>query len=148
MPRKIPIEQKGFSPFLDMVGVTFNTVADGYSQAVLQITEPLLNSTRVVHGGVTFTLTDCGMGAALFSILDENERVRTVETQIVYFRAVSSGTLVCDTRVINRSKRIAVLESEVKHKGKLVSKAIGTFSIIKGRQEWKSLIEGEVVEDR
>ena len=135
MTKLFPIAQKGFSPFLDMVGVTFNTVENGYSQAVLQITDTLLNSTRVVHGGATFTLADCGMGAALFSILDGNERVRTVETQIVYFKAIGSGTLVCDTKVINRSKRIAVLESEVKHKGKLVAKAIGTFSIIKGKQE-------------
>jgi acyl-CoA thioesterase len=143
MPRQFPIAQKGFSPFLDMVGVTFNTIENGYSQATLQITDTLLNSTRIVHGGATFTLADCGMGAALFSILDENERVRTVETQIVYFKGVGAGTLVCDTKVINRSRTIAILESEIKHNGELVAKAIGTFSIVKGRQEWKSFTEGE-----
>ena len=70
-----------------------------------------------------------GMGAAVYSILDENELCATVEIKISYVSAVKSGHLVCDTRVIDRSRRIATMESEVSRDGELVAKALGTFYI-------------------
>ncbi len=133
MPNESPIVARGFSPFLDLVGVTFEKVEGGTARAAVEVTDKLLNSTRVVHGGATFTLADCGMGGALHSHLGEGERVRTVETQIVYFRAASTGKLICDATVVHRSKRIAVVECEVKQRGRLVAKAIGTFSVLRAR---------------
>jgi len=135
MPKFFPLQPKGFSPFLELVGVTYTAIENGYSEAVLEVTEKLLNSQRIVHGGATFTLADCGMGAALYSCLQRNERVRTIETKIVYFKAVKSGTLTCDTQVVHRSKSIAALESEIKQRGKLVAKAIATFSIYKEKRD-------------
>lgn len=135
MPKFSPLVPKGFSPFLDLVGVTYTAIENGYSKALLEVTEKLLNSQRIVHGGVTFTLADCGMGAAIYSCLEGDERVRTIETKIVYIKAVKSGTLTCDTHVVHRSKSIATLESEIKQRGKLVAKAIGTFSIYKGKRD-------------
>jgi len=75
------------------------------------------------------------MGAAIYSCLEGDEKVRTIETKIVYLKAVKSGTLTCDTHVVHRSKSIAALESEIKQRGKLVAKAIGTFSIYKGKRD-------------
>jgi uncharacterized protein (TIGR00369 family) len=122
---------KGFSPFLELVGVVFEKVEDGTTRCMLEVTEKLLNSQRLVHGGVTYTLADCGMGGAAIGSLIEGETVRTVETQIVYFRAAGMGKLVCDARVVHRSKRIAVVECEIKQRGQPVAKAIGTFSVQK-----------------
>jgi len=48
---------------------------------------------------------------------------------------VDSGTLTCDTKVISKSKRIATLESEIKHEGHLVAKALGTWSIYKEKMD-------------
>ncbi len=122
---------KGFSPFLELVGVAFEKVEDETTRSVLEVTEKLLNSQRLAHGGVTYTLADCGMGGAAIGSLSEGETVRTVETQIVYFRAAGMGKLICDARVIHRGKRIAVVECEIKQRGQLVAKAIGTFSVQK-----------------
>lgn len=73
------------------------------------------------------------MGTALYASINTDELCSTIETKIVYFKAVASGALVCDTKVIHKSKRIAVLESEVKHEDQLIAKAIGTWSIYKER---------------
>lgn len=135
MPKDFPLQPEGFSPFLEMVGVTFTTIENGHSRAVLEVKEKLLNSARIVHGGATFTLVDCGMGAALCSLLDEDEMYRTIETKIVYFRSAASGTLTCDTKVIHRSRRLAALESEISQDGQLVAKAIATFSIYRDDSE-------------
>ena len=76
-------------------------------------------------------MADNGMGGALYSYLDDDELCATIEIKIVYFKAVTSGTLTCDTKIVHRSKRIAVLESEIIKDGHLVAKATGTFSIFR-----------------
>jgi len=45
----------------------------------------------------------------------------------------ASGTLVCDTTVINKGRRVAALESEVRNGERLVAKALGTFAIFPQR---------------
>jgi len=60
---------KGFSPFRDLVGVTFTKVEGGYSHCVVEVDKKLLNPAGIVHGGALYTLADSGMGAALFSFV-------------------------------------------------------------------------------
>ena len=134
MPRELPRNMKGFNPFGDYVGLTFTKMQEGYSRCVLEIGENLLNPHRALHGGASFTMADSGMGAALLTSMAADELCSTIETKIVYFKAVSSGTLVCDTRVIHKSKRIAVLESEIKQDDQLIAKAMGTWSIYKEKR--------------
>lgn len=131
MPKKFPIELKGFSPFRDLVGVTFTKVESGFSRCVLEMNEMLSNAFGNLHGGAIFTVADSGMGAALYSSIGEDELCATAETSIVYFKPVTSGTITCNTKVIHRSKRIAILESEIRSGDRLVAKALGTFSIYK-----------------
>jgi len=134
MPKKVPVNIEGFDPFGELVGLTFTKWENGYSQCALKVDSRLLNPHRTVHGGATYTMADSGMGAALFSCIDEDELCSTIETKIVYFKAVKSGKLTCDTKVIHRSKRIAILESEITQGDNLIAKAIGTWSIYKKRE--------------
>ncbi len=130
MPKKPPEND----PFGELIGLTVTRYEDGASQCVLQVEERLLNPHRTLHGGVAYSLADTGMGAALYTRMEEGELCATIETKIVYFKAVISGTLTCDTKVVHRSKRIATLESEISNDGHLVAKALGTWSIFKDKR--------------
>jgi acyl-CoA thioesterase len=134
MPKKVPPKLEGFDPFGALVGLTFTKWEEGHSQCVLEIDGKLLNPHRTLHGGATYTMADSGMGATLYSCIDEDELCATIEIKIVYLKAVSSGTLICDTRLVNRSKRIATLESEIRQGEQLIAKALGTWSIFKERK--------------
>jgi len=134
MPKKVPLKLEGFDPFGALVGLTFTRWEEGYSQCVLEIDGKLLNPHKTLHGGATYTMADSGMGATLYSCIDEDELCATIEIKIVYFKAVNSGTLICDTRLINRSKRIATLESEIRQGEQLIAKALGTWSIFKEKR--------------
>ncbi len=131
MPKKFPLASEQFNPFGELIGLNFSECENGYSRCALEVAEKLLNPHKVLHGGVVYSLADTGMGAALYSDLDDDELCATVEIKIVYFVAVTSGTLTCETKVIHRSKRIAALESEIKNDGRLTAKAMGTFSVSK-----------------
>ncbi len=129
MPKEFPTDSKGFNPFGELIGLEFTAYGDGHSRCELQVKNELFNPHGVLHGGVVYAMADTGMGGALYSILEENELCTTVEIKIAYFSAVKSGKLVCDSEVIERRSRIAIIESEVKNGDELVAKALGTFYI-------------------
>jgi len=131
MPKNFPMNLKGFHPFGDLIGLSFTKFENGYSQCTLDVVDKLLNPHKVVHGGVLYSMADTGMGAALYSNLDKNELCTTIEIKIIYFKAVKSGALICDTKVIHKGKKIATMESEIINDEQIVAKAIGTFSIFK-----------------
>jgi len=135
MPKGYPMGVKGFSPFRDLVGINFTKVEGGYSHCFVEVEKKLLNPAGIVHGGALYTLVDSGMGAALFSFVDEGELFLTIETSVFYFKAVSGGTLTCESRVVHKGKRTAVMEAEIKNGGQLVAKAVGTFSIYRGKRD-------------
>ena len=131
MPKPFPLKTKGFHKFGDLLGFEFSKFEQGYSQCVLQINENHFNPHNVVHGGVLYSMADTGMGAALYSLLEKDELCATIEIKINYFKPVREGPLICDTKVIDKGKTVATLESEVKNDEILVAKAIGTYSIFK-----------------
>ena len=131
MPKKFPLDLKGFNPFGDLIGLKFTGCENGWSRCVLEVDKKLFNPHGVLHGAVIYAMADTGMGAALYTQMMEDELCSTVEVKINYFSAVTSGTLVCDTRVIFKGEKIAALESEVKIGEKLVAKAYGTYYIFK-----------------
>ena len=134
MAREFPLKSKGFNPFGELMGLDFTRSGDGFTRGVLEVDERHLNPHNVVHGGVIYAMADTGMGGAVYSCLDEGELCATVEIKIVYMAPVASGRLTCDTRVVHRGKRIALLESEVKNGERLVAKATGTYSLFKAKE--------------
>ena len=134
MAKKFPAELEGFDPFGDLIGLTLTRCENGFSQCFIEVSEKLLNPHGTLHGGVAYSMADTGMGAALYTRMDERELCATIEIKIVYFKAVTSGKLTCDTKLIHRSKKIAALESEIKLGEQLVAKALGTFSIFEDKR--------------
>ena len=133
MPKKVPQKLEGFNPFGDLIGISFAKAENGYCQCVLEVNDRLMNHQKALHGGVAYSMADTGMGAALYSVMETDELCASIEISMAYFKAVTAGILTCDTKVIHRSKRIATLESEVYNEGTLIAKAIGIFSIFKGK---------------
>lgn len=131
MAREFPLSSCGFNPFGEAIGLEFTSVGDGSSRCMLEASEKLLNPHGVLHGAAMYAMADTGMGGALYSLLDEGELCTTVEISIYYFKPVRSGTLTCDTLVVQRTKRVALLSSDISREGEAVARATGTFYIYK-----------------
>ena len=135
MGKEIPADMSGFNPFGDLIGLQFVKCEGGQSRCTLEVEQRLLNPHGAVHGGVLYSMADTGMGAAMYTIMEKEELCATIEIKIVYFKAVRSGTLVCDTRIISRGRRTAALESEITNDGRLLAKASGTFSVFRAKED-------------
>lgn len=129
MAKDVPHPEGGFNPFGEMLGIVFSEYGEGRSRCELEVRKELVNPHGVLHGGVIYSMADFGMGAAVYSTLADDELCATVEIKISYVSAVKSGHLVCDSRVVDRRRRLATIESEVRNSGDLVAKALGTFYI-------------------
>lgn len=119
--------------FGKLLGMDMYERGDGYSRGRVAVRAELLNPHGTLHGGVMYSLADNGMGAAVYSKLEESESCATIEIKIVYIAPVTAGVLECESRVVNKGRRVAVLESEVRNEGRLVAKALGTFAIFATR---------------
>ena len=79
---------------------------------------------------MVYSLADSAMGAALFAELDAGEMCVTLEIKMQYLAAVTGGALAVEAAVVNRTKRIGVMEAKVfGDADRLVAIATGTFYI-------------------
>lgn len=116
-------------PFGNLLGLRIDSAADGRCRAHLEILGDLLNPHQVVHGGVLFALADTSMGAALYTLMDDQESCATIEMKMNFFKTVREGRLECETTVVRRGQGNAVLESKINIGGELAAIALGTYAI-------------------
>jgi len=90
---------------------------------------------RVVHGGVLAMLADTAGGFASFLAAPAGSRVATIEMKINFLEAVAEGPIEADARVLRIGRTTSVVDCDVTdHKGRLVSKALMTFSVYAPKQ--------------
>lgn len=126
-------EIKKQSPFIRLLGLAIEKLENGYCQSRLDVKDNFLNKHKGVHGGVIYSLADISMGVAVYSTLKEDQEASTIEIKINYLKPVRTKMLVCDAKVVQKGKNIAILESEIRSDGILIGKALGTFSIFKSK---------------
>lgn len=117
------------NPFGELVGFVAEPSPPSESVFRLSVEPKHLNPHNVVHGAVLYAMADTGMGAALYPTLEASDLCATIEIKITYFKALATGEVVCRTRLVNRGKRVAYLESSLFSGEVLVAKASGTYAI-------------------
>ena len=138
MPEKKSTTSKSVNRFCDLIGLQYTEMEKGFCRTELSITDGHLNPYGTLHGGVVYSLADSGMGGALSTLLEDDERCSTIEIKINYLTFMKSGRLICHTKVIHKGKNIAFLESAIKNlEDKLVATATGTFNIFKTTEKKK-----------
>jgi len=116
-------------PFADLIGLRFSHQAAGHSSCHLALTDHHMNPHHVAHGAVLYAMADTGMGSALYPTLAKGEICATIQISMTYFKAVTQGEVRCETKLVNRGKRVANLRSEVFCNDELVASADGNYAI-------------------
>lgn len=123
-------DDPGVGPLAGLLGIRRGLMEDGRCRFDLTVRPDHMNPYGVVHGGVLYTLVDYAMGGALVTRLGPGERCATLEVKIQYLAPVSGGTLSAEASVVERTKRVGVLEARVRaDDDRLVALATGTFFI-------------------
>ena len=120
-------------PFLRLLGVELEAVAEGEVALGLTLGEDHLNSWGVAHGGVVMSLLDVAMARAGLSLpgVDPDSGAVTVEMKTSFFRP-ARGRLRVIGKALHRSTTMTYCEGEVfDGGGQLAAKALGTFKYLR-----------------
>jgi acyl-CoA thioesterase len=105
-------------------GVRLVELRDGYARTRMRLRPEHLNGARVVQGGAIFTLADLAFAAACNS---HGTLALALDVSITFARAASAGTLTAEAREVALSRKVSVVNVEVRDgKGELVAAFRGT----------------------
>jgi len=116
--------------FSDFMGIQALEIGEGHVQLEMTAGPSHWSPAERLHGGILFSLLDTALGRAVVSSLEEGRGSTTIESKINFFRPVMEGRLTADARVLNRGRRTAYAEGEIRDdEGRLVARATGTFML-------------------
>ena len=107
----------------------------GHGHCVMDTGPQHYSPGGAVHGGLLFTVMDNCMGASLVATLKPGEGCATIEMKINYLKAVFGGKIESSTRVLQKGKRIAVLESQLRQGADVVAIATSTYAIFERKPD-------------
>lgn len=122
-------------PFLELLGIQRELVANGKARLSLELQPQLRNLYDGFHGGVIMTLFDVAMASAAVSRNDFKNTVVTIDIS-VSFLAPASGRVVVEAEATGGGRSICFCESRVVDaSGRLIAKALGTFKYLALRDD-------------
>jgi len=121
-------------PFNHLLGIQISRAhADGVTLHC-KVKKELLNSNRVLHGGVSASIADAAVGVAIQHRFAGKRAITTVELKVNYFRPVSEGTLFARARLLRVGATLCVGQVDMTDdKKNLVGVAIVTYIFLDAR---------------
>ncbi len=118
-------------PFPSLLGMEIVSLEVGQAHLFLKCRQELTQGMGYLHGGVISALCDTSVAIALFTTIEEDEKILTIELK-VNFLAPADGDIHSRARIIHKGRRTAVGEVDVMDRaGTLVAKGLLTYYIYK-----------------
>ncbi len=119
------------APYYQLLKISLDQIDEGFARFRMPFRKELTQAYGVVHGGAIATLADTAVAFAMMTIIQPGERVTTVEFKINFLAPVTEEEMIAEARIINKGKRLALADMEVKRgDGKLIAKGLATYIIL------------------
>jgi acyl-CoA thioesterase len=116
-------------PFPALVGIEIDELEYGFAKLRLQHRDNLTQGLGYIHGGVISSLCDTAVGVALFTMIEPEEKILTIELK-VNFIAPAAGNIIAEGRILHKGRKTAVGEvSVVSSENALLAKALITYYV-------------------
>jgi uncharacterized protein (TIGR00369 family) len=118
-------------PFNQLLGMrVWRTHRDGIT-VECRIAKRLLNSARVLHGGVCASLSDAAVGIAIHRHLGNHHRITTVEMKINYFLPVKEGRVFARSHLLRVGSTLCIGRVDiVDSQRRAIGTALVTYMIL------------------
>ena len=125
------------APYYQLLQIRLEEIDAGFARFRMPFRRELMQAYGVAHGGAITSLADTAVAFALMTLIQPGERVTTVELKINFLAPVTEGELVGESRIIQKGKRLAMADMEVKDQnGKRIAKGLATYMILSpGKKE-------------
>jgi uncharacterized protein (TIGR00369 family) len=120
-------------PIATLIGFAPTSVELGVAVLEMDASARHANPMGTLHGGVLCDLSDCAMGYAMATTLEENESFTTLDLNVKFFKPIWNAHLKATARVTKRTRTLGLIECEVEdEKGSLVAKVFSTCMVLRG----------------
>ncbi len=104
----------------------------GCIDAQWSVRKELTNSRGELFGGYYGVLADVTLSYTAMTLVADDERFKTTDLRVSYFRPIFDGVIKIEGRVINRSRSFLHAEAMFyrEEDGKLLAKAGATFAVV------------------
>lgn len=128
-------------PFLSDLKVEPVSFEHGRAVWCLRVSDQLLRTHGILHGGVVATLLDTALGRAVATVCQSDQDVVTAQLNINFVRPVWSGeTLLATGEVQHHGRQTAVARGEIRTDDDvLVATGSGTFLFVPRAQPGQPL---------
>ena len=119
-------------PIMDLVDMTSFHAEPSRVVVTMRVQEFHYNPLGSVHGGIIATLLDTAAGCSVHTTLAVGESYTSLDLTTKFLRPVTlgSGLLTCEGSVIQRGRRVALAQAELKDEaGRLVAHATSSCLI-------------------
>ncbi len=101
---------------------------NGDIEIQMDVTEDMMNPNGILHGGMSFTLSDMCAGLGAFCL---GYRVSTIQSNINFIRPVTSGRIIGRSYVKHQGRTTMVSNVEIRNEeGKLISSSSFTMALL------------------
>jgi uncharacterized protein (TIGR00369 family) len=128
-----PAEAPPFVRGMDLSGVVFKAVSFGRFELEWTVGAHLTHYDGIVQGGIVNVVADTGQSFAFYSTSVEQETYSTAEFTTRFFRPMRAGDIIeVVSKVLNRSRRMCVIETKMTNKesGKLCAAITGSWMVV------------------
>jgi uncharacterized protein (TIGR00369 family) len=121
-------------PFNSLLGIQISRAHPDGVTLYCKVKKELLNSNKVLHGGVSASIADAAVGVAIQHRFAGKRAITTVELKVNYFRPVAEGTLFARARLLRVGSTLCIGQVDLTDdKKNLVGVAIVTYIFLDAR---------------
>lgn len=118
-------------PFHRFLGLTAIESAAGRGEIFLKVTENVVNSSGIFHGGILYTVCDLCAYGGLLSLLDDDCVPVTHDIHVSVLRPAKLGDTVHFTsEVVKRGRNICFMEVRATVEDRIIATASVTKSLV------------------
>ncbi|MEP7271723.1 MAG: PaaI family thioesterase [Acidobacteriota bacterium] len=130
--------------FPTLLGIEIDSIENGRSRLVMDVTEKHLQLQGIMHGGAIATLIDTAVAVAIIGASEPGARFTTIELKVNYLSPIREGRVYADAKLIRDGKRIVVAECDVfEPRGKLAARGLLTYMRLNQELSYSSIFNAE-----
>lgn len=126
-------------PFNRFLGIRVGSIEKGRVRLLLPCRDEFIGDPRrpALHGGVISTLVDMAGGAAVWTELEEGDRLSTVDLLVDYLLPATTDMLEAEGHVVRIGNRVAVVQVKVTQQGhnEVVAQGRAVYNLQRGRRK-------------
>ncbi len=123
------------SPLMQWLNPTLISAEEGKLEFAHTIRKEMTNPLNILHGGITASIMDDAMGAAVYS-LNNTHAYTTVNLSVDYFKSAKAGdTIIAQTNIVKKGNQIMNAECLVWNSDKTSLIAKGHSNLIKTKMD-------------